>query len=372
MIKQTNKITGKLNASIIHVYPELENIEITPAVEDQEFKSDMYGYDKVRVKGVQSYIDEDIKPEYIKDGVDILGVVGNVVELQGEERTVTPSIQEQVVVPSEDKNGITKLTIQPVDNTIDEDIKPENIVEGVEILGVVGSYKGVDSSDATATSEDILAGKTAYANNEKIEGTIQEYDGSYSGNTSEGLKITNTQYLFYGNSRNNCINELLRMCKDTTVTSDMFYNCSEITDLDLNDLDTSNVRNASSMLSGCTNLTNLNMSNCDFGKLIHVQSMFYNCKLLTNFKSFKNLGKGYKMERNNYSSYRLDLSDCTDLTYESLIDVITNGLYDLNLTYDVSNGGTLYRQGLVLGSTNMAKLTADEIAIATNKGWDVT
>ena len=66
MIKATNKITGKLNSSIIKVYPELEDIEITPKVENQEFQSEMYGYNKVKVKGVQAYIDEDIKPEYIK------------------------------------------------------------------------------------------------------------------------------------------------------------------------------------------------------------------------------------------------------------------------------------------------------------------
>ena len=51
---------------------------------------------------------------------------------------------------------------------------------------------------------------------------------------------------------------------------------------------------------------------------------------------------------------------------------VINNLYDLNLTYDVANGGTLYAQSLVLGSTNMDKLTAEEIAIATAKGWNVT
>jgi hypothetical protein len=51
---------------------------------------------------------------------------------------------------------------------------------------------------------------------------------------------------------------------------------------------------------------------------------------------------------------------------------VINNLYDLNLTYDVANGGTLYTQKLTLGSTNLAKLTADEIAIATSKGWTVS
>lgn len=51
---------------------------------------------------------------------------------------------------------------------------------------------------------------------------------------------------------------------------------------------------------------------------------------------------------------------------------VINKLYDLNLTYDVANEGTLYRQTLKLGTTNRNKLTSDEIAKATNKGWNIT
>lgn len=174
MIKASNNLTGKLNASIIPVYPELENVEITPAVEDQTYTPTKYGFEEVKVKGVQAYIDEDIKPEYIKEGVDILGVIGNVVELKGEEQTIKPKTTQQTIVPSENKNGLTKVTIQAVDRTIDEDIQPENIVDGVEILGVVGNYKGIDTSDATATANDLVAGTTAYVNNQKVTGTIPD------------------------------------------------------------------------------------------------------------------------------------------------------------------------------------------------------
>ena len=59
------------------------------------------------------------------------------------------------------------------------------------------------------------------------------------------------------------------------------------------------------------------------------------------------------------------------------MDVI-NKIYDLNITYGVYDEegnpgtGTLYTQDLILGETNLAKLTPEEIAIATNKGWTVS
>ena len=57
---------------------------------------------------------------------------------------------------------------------ISNTIKPINM--GNEILSI---STGTDTSDATATSNDILLGKTAYANGGKIEGNILSYDGSY-------------------------------------------------------------------------------------------------------------------------------------------------------------------------------------------------
>ena len=233
-IVPTIKIKGKTNASIIRIYPELENIEITPKVEDQEFQSDMYGYDKVKVKGVQSYIDEDIKPEYIKEGVDILGVVGNVVELKGEEKVITPKTTTQTIIPSDGKNGITKITVQPVDRTIDEDIKPENIIDGVEILGVVGNYKGIDTSDATVTPDKVLAGTTVYINNEKIEGTLPN-NGELEFTPSDELQIVPEGYTSGGivsaaditalNEYNACLTlansiENLEDYRDTTATAE--------------------------------------------------------------------------------------------------------------------------------------------------------
>lgn len=60
----------------------------------------------------------------------------------------------------------------------------EKIVAGNTILNVVGTAEtgGIDTSDATATNEDIASGKTAYVNGRKITGIINT---SLSGETEE-------------------------------------------------------------------------------------------------------------------------------------------------------------------------------------------
>ena len=81
---------------------------------------------------------------------------------------------------------------------------------------------------------------------------------------------------------------------------------------------------------------------------------------ITTLGGFLNIGKAYTQKSSIVSAYQIRLHICTKLTHESLMNVI-NKLYDLNLTYDVANGGTLYTQSIALGSTNLSKLTAEEI-----------
>lgn len=56
-------------------------------------------------------------------------------------------------------------------------LNSENIKKGIDILGVVGTLEeGTNTSDATATSNDIEQGKTAYVNGEKVTGTLEYCD----------------------------------------------------------------------------------------------------------------------------------------------------------------------------------------------------
>lgn len=66
------------------------------------------------------------------------------------------------------------LTFSKIVNAIG--LKPEDIIEGRTVLGVQGKAKaGADSSDATATANDIAKSKTAYVNNAKVTGTLMDY-----------------------------------------------------------------------------------------------------------------------------------------------------------------------------------------------------
>lgn len=174
--------------------------------------------------------------------------------------------------------------------------------------------------------------------------------------------------------------------------SQMFYYCTALTTIPL--LDTSNVTQMKSMFAYCSNLITIPaidtskvttmyfmFNNCknlttvpllDASKVVDVSSMFQYCSALETIEGLKNLGQAYTRKTANYSTYKLDLSVATNLTYESLMNVINN-LYDLNQNTNLSVDGVCqYTQSLVLGETNIAKLTEEEIAIATSKGWSVS
>ena len=140
----------------------------------------------------------------------------------------------------------------------------------------------------------------------------------------------------------------------------MFSECSSITEIP--ELDTSNVITMWYMFFKCTSLTTVPM--LDASKIINVYNMFNNCSSLVTLGGLKNLGMSYPTNWiDNVSEATLNLSDSPLLTHDSLMNVINN-------LYDIKSKG-VKTQTLQLGDTNKAKLTAEEIAIATNKGWDV-
>ena len=140
-----------------------------------------------------------------------------------------------------------------------------------------------------------------------------------------------------------------------------FNNCYYL--INIPSLNTSNVQEAPAIFDDCTGLKSLPM--LDFSNMVRLSNISFNIPNLVNLGGFKDLGKAYlTTAQENYSRYTLTLYNCVNLTHDSLMNVINN-------LYDIKSKGC-NNQSLALGSTNLAKLTEEEIAIATNKGWNVS
>ena len=148
----------------------------------------------------------------------------------------------------------------------------------------------------------------------------------------------------------------------TNITSmnSMYYQCHKLKKIPA--MDTSSVTGMYNMCYFCGELTDVGM--LDASSVTLISGAFGACSKLTNFGGIKDLGKAYLPDKGEYyNSYSLGLSDCTQLTHDSLMNVINN-------LYDIASAGCP-KQKVVIGSANLAKLTEEEIAIATNKGWSV-
>ena len=208
---------------------------------------------------------------------------------------------------------------------------------------------------------------------------IKEF--SISGDTSN---VTNVSYMFQDCGNLEKI-PLFNTSKVNNMTF-MFYRCSSLSNVSF-DFDTSKVTNISNIFGSCYNLktiSSFNTSNVkdfsssfaycydlttitllDLQNATNINSMFNSCNNLTNLGGLENLGKAYLTTASaNSSSYTLNLSSCTKLTHDSLMNVINN-------LYDIATAGVQAQQ-LVLGSDNLAKITDEEKAIAQNKGWSLS
>lgn len=140
------------------------------------------------------------------------------------------------------------------------------------------------------------------------------------------------------------------------------FNTYDIGLVELPKLDTSNCISAINMCGYCKSLETIPL--LDFGKMTSLNSCFYQCNSLKNLGGFLNLGLSFlpTVSANN-GSYKFDLSSCTDLTHDSLMNVGNN-------LYDIKSKGCNAQQ-VILG-TNKTKLSVEELLVFTNKGFTVS
>ena len=136
-----------------------------------------------------------------------------------------------------------------------------------------------------------------------------------------------------------------------------FYNCQKLSSLDLSGWKTDTLTSVNSMFTYDSGLIDLNLTGWNMSKITNTSSWFNGCSGLINLQF------GYDIK------YSFSLSSSSKLSVDSLLSVL-NGLYDY-----VGKGESVPSSSygkLTLGSTNLAKLTDEQKAIATAKGWTLS
>lgn len=329
-----------------------------------------------------------------------------------QEKEITPTKETQIVEPDRNYDGLKKVTVNKIPdeyivpigsvditqngiyNVTDKATANVNIPEkqlGTKTITKNGIYKAVDDNLDGYSEVDVETNGVDI--NDYFKGTIEKGLGSDVENAgwAKTLLKFRSPLEINGNSCaymfcNYPLKEIPQI--DTSNVTNMFYmfyNCRNIKEIPV--LNTANVTFMNFMFSGCRNLIKIptlntinvkvfedTFRNCSklttvpllkANSVNYIYGAFTFCDGLTTIGGFENLGQAYETTQNaNSERYQLNLSYSTKLTHESLMNVINN-------LYDIKTKGCKAQQ-LILGSTNIAKLTAEEIAIATDKGFNVS
>lgn len=136
-------------------------VNVTPTTSSQTISPEggYNGFSTVNVDAVTSAIDSNIVAGNIKSGVSILGVDGSVTELNGTSLEVIPTASSQSYVPSEPNNAFTSVSVAG-----DQNLVAGNIVKDVTIFGVTGTYEGsaINNEDRTFSVDGVYTSSPGY------------------------------------------------------------------------------------------------------------------------------------------------------------------------------------------------------------------
>ena len=272
-----------------------EEFDVQPTTVDQRItptKGHAFGGGTVRA--VTSEIDNNIKPENIKNGVSILGVEGTI-EVEPDYRYANGTV---------DRVGLKAIGWTDEDIITYKQNTPSHYVWQNNQFKVSDENKALYLLDDPNPSSYKNNPNIEYVPNKNMESYFAKAQGFYGMNYIKGIpfydtskvtsmremfigcsnlitiprldtsNVTNMSYMFY-----NCINLTTIPQMDTSKVTDMlylFYNCQKLASIPL--LDTSNVTNMGDMFYECENLISIPI--LDTSNVTNMSGMFYNCKKL--------------------------------------------------------------------------------------------
>lgn len=230
-------------------------------------------------------------------------------------------------------------------------VRPENIKSGVSVFGINGTY----TSDANATANDIVTGKTAYVNGSKLTGIYTPTVPSGTISITENGTVDVTNYasadvniasspsfppdwteLGYSNTPEMIIQgfNLAKDIKynwDNTITSmnSQYYRNTTISFFP--SVDTSNVTDMAYCFGSCTFLQSIGQ--IDTSKVTDMQNMFLSANKLVEVPQLNTsrVTKVYNM-----------FNGCLNLSVTSLNNILAMAI---NINPNYSGVKTLYEMG---------------------------
>ena len=261
MISVKGNLTGKLNTTYTKIYPELENLTVTPSEEQQKFiHEDRYGYDKVVVNPIP---DKYIIPS------------GSLDITENGNYNVKEKEFAKVNVPTKTlgtKTITTNGTYLATDDGIDGYSEVNVETSGVNIWDYFKEECTYDKISKCITKIPPIT----LSNVTSLENMFYEYLSLTSLDLSnfDTSNVTNMDQMFYGCSSLTSLDLSNFDTSNVTSMKQMFWSCRELTSLDLSNFNTSKVKYMDYMFSNCEKLTNLNISNFDFTNVTSYLIMF--------------------------------------------------------------------------------------------------
>lgn len=277
-----------------------------------------------------------------------------------QEKEVTPTRNVQEIIPDTGYTGLSKVTVKGYVPKVANKTVTSNGVYSAEEEGLDGydivkvETSGVDINEYfdknikrgksnssfydSGAAKTLLKWRTPLIVNDNIGDYMFTYFPIDMPDLEQSSKLTSANYMFYG-------------YRGTTIK----------------EIDTSNITSFDNFLYNCPNIKEIPLLDFKNAKLIG--SWAFYVPMLEKTAGLKDVGMAYEnTQTENYSSYSVNFNYCTKLLEQSLINILNN-------LYDIKTKGCK-PQKVVLGNTNLAKLTSEEgqqaLSNAQTKGWTVS
>ena len=300
--------------------------------------------------------------------------------------TITPSTTEQQF-SSSDSSKYDPIIVNAVDSSIDGNIIPENIKEGVSILGVAGTLSAGGGSDVFVVPPEM---RFAYSTFTEIPSNLD-----FSNITDMSNMFNYCSYLTsipqLDTSKVTNMHRMLSDCEqlttipqlDTSKVTDMGYMfnyCPYLTSIP--QLDTSKVTDMSSMFYGCSSLTTI--PQLDTSKAINMDSMFDGCSSLTTvegidfsgFTSSPSYLFGYTSSMPNITKFivngKINVSISDDYSIKALIAIDYDSVKSILAAADRTDNTDAKELAFNRTMTDQNGELAALVSSCTSKGWTIT